>query len=254
MTQQRFTRCEYCRVWRKTGDGRCEVCGRPLTGETTTRDKQPPDVTITADFLDEGSNCGAGWTKQQARLLGVKWPLKKGWARRAIGKKISLEKAHRFLEIRRKDDKENNLPARPPRLKEATGANWKPPTIPAMPRERRETDFLDLVDTAGGEVFDVERWHAPAFVQGVQDAAYDEPFAIFDPKVDPEVAFGKHKGKRFSELADGYLEWMLGTDIINPWWGQQVERAKAELTRRQETDCHPLDRDNLAHLREIACT
>lgn len=57
--------------------------------------------TVTAAWLREFSGNGdAGWTAKQLRCLGVKWPPRRGWFKRMLGKKITEKQRRAFEEAR----------------------------------------------------------------------------------------------------------------------------------------------------------
>lgn len=51
---------------------------------------------VTKSFIEENRTKGGAWTKKQVNLLGVEWPLKKGWQQKVIGRAISIEAADKF--------------------------------------------------------------------------------------------------------------------------------------------------------------
>lgn len=57
----------------------------------TTKAELGQDVTLTGELLHSlaTGNNKAGWTRAQLKILGVKWPPKKGWLTRKIGDKIT---------------------------------------------------------------------------------------------------------------------------------------------------------------------
>lgn len=54
-------------------------------------------MEITEEFLAAGASERGGFSRQQADLLGVGWPLPHGWKRSVIGKTISNEAAEEFV-------------------------------------------------------------------------------------------------------------------------------------------------------------
>ncbi len=59
-------------------------------------------VLVTKDFLESGTTNYGGWRKCQIQLLGVPWPLQKGWRKRIEGKlRVSREVAAEFVRLGR---------------------------------------------------------------------------------------------------------------------------------------------------------
>jgi hypothetical protein len=68
-------------------------------------------MIITNGFIIAGSSGKNGaWNKDQLEILGVKWPPKRGWKRKVIGKVILDKDAQRFLELTglRKSERRKN--------------------------------------------------------------------------------------------------------------------------------------------------
>jgi hypothetical protein len=59
---------------------------------------------ITNSFLEQGR--GKGWSREQLQMIGVEWPLVKGWKQQIIGTEISEETASLFLRLVRKQGKQ----------------------------------------------------------------------------------------------------------------------------------------------------
>lgn len=57
---------------------------------------EPSQEMVTHELLEAGKSPNGGWPKKQLALLGVPWPLKRGWKRRVIGKFISVHDADKF--------------------------------------------------------------------------------------------------------------------------------------------------------------
>lgn len=66
-------------------------------------------VIVTNELVRQGQSERGGWNREQLRILGVKWPPKKGWRSRVLGRRISEEDRDRFLAIR------GQLKVKPPR-------------------------------------------------------------------------------------------------------------------------------------------
>ena len=46
--------------------------------------------TITREWMHQHATNEIGWTRKQVAVLGLDWPLKKGWLSRQIGRQISI--------------------------------------------------------------------------------------------------------------------------------------------------------------------
>lgn len=57
-------------------------------------------MLITEELLRKGMAQGVGIKSIQARMLGLKYPLQKGWLKGLIGKEITEEKAKIFIELK----------------------------------------------------------------------------------------------------------------------------------------------------------
>lgn len=53
-------------------------------------------MKVTKSWLQANRTSRGGWTKAQADILGLDYPLKKGWQQRIINKEISDFDARRF--------------------------------------------------------------------------------------------------------------------------------------------------------------
>jgi hypothetical protein len=67
-----------------------------------------PTVEITLALIEKGASDSGGWTRAQAKLLGLKWPFKKGWKHRVIGTRISQRDADEFLSLRNTSKAQQN--------------------------------------------------------------------------------------------------------------------------------------------------
>lgn len=56
-------------------------------------------MEITEDLLAAGASERGGFSKQQLALLGLEWPLSRGWRNLVIGRSISEEAAEEFLRL-----------------------------------------------------------------------------------------------------------------------------------------------------------
>jgi hypothetical protein len=57
-------------------------------------------LTITKQLLSLGMSRNNGFSREQIVLLGERYPLKKGWMRRLLGKPISTSNYQKFVELR----------------------------------------------------------------------------------------------------------------------------------------------------------
>jgi len=64
--------------------------------------KAPMSDTVVLDgkLIDSGRSKAGGWSREQFRLIGVKWPAKKGWKRKAIGRAVPHADLLRFVELK----------------------------------------------------------------------------------------------------------------------------------------------------------
>lgn len=59
-------------------------------------------MRLTYDMIKAGKSSAGGWSYEQAKLLGEKWPLQRGWIGRAIGRQIEYVDLAKFIELRNK--------------------------------------------------------------------------------------------------------------------------------------------------------
>ncbi len=57
-------------------------------------------VVVTAELMTAGSSVSGLWNRKQLELLGVPWPLEKGWRLLVLGNKITQEAADRFIALK----------------------------------------------------------------------------------------------------------------------------------------------------------
>ena len=82
--------------------------GRALFWRIADGDDPPNDaistvvtlVPITEELLQAGASRRGAWSRAQMEVLGVKWPLKRGWKRHVIGATISYAAAERFVTLK----------------------------------------------------------------------------------------------------------------------------------------------------------
>lgn len=77
-------------------------------------------VVITHELIDSGQSSAGGWSKKQAAILGVRWPLRQGWKLRVIGKTISAADAERFVAMRKARKEPEGVPPPPKPQKGST--------------------------------------------------------------------------------------------------------------------------------------
>lgn len=59
-------------------------------------------MELTREMLMIGQSVNGGWSRAQTDLLGVAYPLERGWARRVIGSQITEENYRRFMALKDK--------------------------------------------------------------------------------------------------------------------------------------------------------
>ena len=57
-------------------------------------------MILTRENIHDGASSECGWNKEQLSILGVKWPPKKGWLSKLIGRTISDADYAKFLALR----------------------------------------------------------------------------------------------------------------------------------------------------------
>ncbi len=67
-----------------------------------------PKVTVTSELIDSGRSGTGGWNMKQIQLLGISWPLTKGWKSQAIGREITKADAELFVSLRGKCKRKSN--------------------------------------------------------------------------------------------------------------------------------------------------
>lgn len=55
---------------------------------------------LTKEIFNAGKSSRGGWGWRQLKLLGVEYPLKKGWKKRIIGTEVGKEKINEFLALK----------------------------------------------------------------------------------------------------------------------------------------------------------
>lgn len=61
-----------------------------------------PLIRITRDMIIAGRSSNGGWSRQQLKILGVEWPLKRGWKTRILNMDLRLfqQDYDRFLSLK----------------------------------------------------------------------------------------------------------------------------------------------------------
>ena len=67
-------------------------------------------TVITDELVRQGENGSGGWNREQLKIIGVGWPPRRGWIRRAIGKVISDDDAARFVSMKGKTIRKSRVP------------------------------------------------------------------------------------------------------------------------------------------------
>jgi hypothetical protein len=57
-------------------------------------------VEFTNELLEKGKSRNGGWSRKQLKLIGIKYPLKKGWKRKVIGKLFDASTIEQFLALK----------------------------------------------------------------------------------------------------------------------------------------------------------
>jgi len=57
-------------------------------------------AVLTKEMLKAGQSRHGGWSRAQVALLGVKWPLLRGWQRELIGMFVSDETVDEFVAMK----------------------------------------------------------------------------------------------------------------------------------------------------------
>lgn len=88
---------------------------------------------------------------------------------------------------------------------------------PQAPNHKNETlkEFLGIqVDGDAHRAGYDAAVSAGIFLQLIKHLTIEDMLALSDPGAVPlKMPFGEHKGKRFVDIPDGYLSWLLGRDI-----------------------------------------
>lgn len=104
-------------------------------------------MTVTLEWLESNLYRGVGIKSKQRKILGLPFPLEKGWKRKVIGMDISDKDARKFEELGSHPKKKNapNLNdkrlfiRKQPRVKKSASKNTP------LPFSKRPEDFPDLI-------------------------------------------------------------------------------------------------------------
>jgi len=66
-------------------------------------------MKLTREDIEKGRSLNGGWSQRQLELLGVKWPLPKGWARSLVGMEVSEDAYRRFIAMKDQHLREKTL-------------------------------------------------------------------------------------------------------------------------------------------------
>lgn len=59
-------------------------------------------MILTNEIIEKGKSCNGGWSANQLKCFRIKFPLKKGWKRKIIGKNFSTQQIEKFLSLKDK--------------------------------------------------------------------------------------------------------------------------------------------------------
>jgi hypothetical protein len=57
-------------------------------------------IEITRELLNAGRGADGTYTRAQLEVLGVEWPPPRGWRSSVVGRRVPVEVAEEFLELR----------------------------------------------------------------------------------------------------------------------------------------------------------
>ncbi len=66
-------------------------------------------MILTWELIESGRSERGGWSRNQVAVFGVRWPLKKGWKRRIIGRDFPEAAINEFMLLRNAHLKPNEL-------------------------------------------------------------------------------------------------------------------------------------------------
>ena len=158
---------------RPTTREHCQYHGKWKRDSTVTEDfghwlKVTDSILITKERLAQGMAGGIGINKDQAKCLGIPYPLIKGWKSKVIGTHISKEDFEIFLAIKglKKRQRHKRCPAlqvkakRKPKKPSARriAKMWEDLGKPYLPSKERRSD-------TGGQQGEVDREYQTIFSQ-----------------------------------------------------------------------------------------
>ena len=100
---------------------------------------------VTEDWVKAFQSGNGGWNRAQLECIGINWPPRQGWIKRAVGRKISDEQRQQFealrgrtLSVLRRENRHNHsgpVPTKPAGNTESQSAQ----TAPDAPTGSAET-------------------------------------------------------------------------------------------------------------------
>ncbi|RLD00738.1 MAG: hypothetical protein DRI46_06660 [Chloroflexi bacterium] len=57
-------------------------------------------LALSEDLLEDGMPARSGLNQDQAVVLGISWPLSKGWKKKIVDSDISVDSYHEFLRLK----------------------------------------------------------------------------------------------------------------------------------------------------------
>lgn len=66
-------------------------------------------MKLSREDIEKGRSINGGWSQRQLELLGVKWPLPKGWARSLVGTEVDERQYANFLALKDQHLREKTL-------------------------------------------------------------------------------------------------------------------------------------------------
>jgi len=96
-----------------------------LTDDNEGNGKVRKYIKLTEKLIRAGGTSGIAWNRRQMTLLGIGWPLKKGWMKELIGLQVPDEIYLTFLSLKKSRP---SPPSRPKRHEstELVGRYYKP--------------------------------------------------------------------------------------------------------------------------------
>jgi len=66
-------------------------------------------MKLTREDIEKGRSLNGGWSQKQLELLGVGWPLPKGWARSLVGMEVDEKAYLQFVNLKDQHLREKTL-------------------------------------------------------------------------------------------------------------------------------------------------